>query len=302
MVVWIERRKVRRVAEMLGGGGSWMFAKKKTEGRKEYCKAEAEALRMQSTYRLLSNINVTWLIISEACAVEWAEASTRAAAAQHRHPRRWEATVSRLCIVAVGLACLSLIVKFFAAHSGPFYRLILDQRESNEERNGNEERERDGLVWRRQWWWLVVVAVKVARIQKGRYYRLSTETWELRENTRAPWFLICWRAHSRGYLSNFYAIAHARLKIKGNGKQGPERDPKEARETRLWDVKWYEGTLVAQTATSTALDQVFIVCARNNISFASAKIICYICTIFIRSLAFSSDYAFWSSSPFKNEF
>lgn len=41
------------------------------EGRKEYCEAETEALRMQSTYRLLSNINVTWLIISEACAVEW---------------------------------------------------------------------------------------------------------------------------------------------------------------------------------------------------------------------------------------
>lgn len=67
----------------------------------------------------------------------------RRRAAQHRHPRRREATVGRLCIVAAGLACLSLIVKFFAAHSGLFYRLILDRRESREERNGSEGRERE---------------------------------------------------------------------------------------------------------------------------------------------------------------
>lgn len=81
--------------------------------------------------------------VSRSSAVYKNRVYAAAAAAQHRHPRRREATVGRLCIVAAGLACLSLIVKFFAAHSGLFYRLLLDRRESREERNGSEARERE---------------------------------------------------------------------------------------------------------------------------------------------------------------
>lgn len=53
-----------REREREGGGNGMRVVgcsrrKRRKEGRKEYCKAEVEALRMQSTYRLLSNINVT---------------------------------------------------------------------------------------------------------------------------------------------------------------------------------------------------------------------------------------------------
>lgn len=59
---------------------------------------------------------------------------------------------------------------------------------------------------------VVAAAVKVAGMQKkGRGHRISTETRELRESTRARRGLLIRRrrAHSRGCLSNFYAVTHA---------------------------------------------------------------------------------------------
>jgi len=167
--------------------------KRRKEGRKEYCEAEkrrhSECNPRTDCFQILMSRDL--LYPRRVRAAEWAGVSPSNRAArrrqpplppQHHHPRRWEATVDELCIVAVELACLSLIVKFFAAHSGPFYRLTVDRRKGKKEKETEE--------WEEKSWGLMstsMAAVKVAGMRKKDrgYTGISMETRELRGNTRA---------------------------------------------------------------------------------------------------------------------
>lgn len=88
----------------------------------------------------------------------------------------------RLCTTAAGLACLGLIVKFFVPHSGPFYRLVPGEGGAGRaaaaaEAEGVADKQRRGRG----------IGGKI--LERAAAFNPS--------------------AHSRGFLSNFYAVAHA---------------------------------------------------------------------------------------------